>query len=215
MNISEFGKILAAILVLTISWSIVSLFYGDFAVLSKILLFSTLIIFVSVFSKKLMAHLVDADVEHDIWKVQRYWFFPGAIFSKPVPAGIVLPAFFSIFTIGAVKLSTILTYETRVRKSRKAKRFGYYSFSEMTDWHNGIIGSAGIVSVLALGALIYFLPYNNLELLTKMAVYYAFWNLFPISNLDGSQIFFGSRTIWAILGTITLIMTSLSFLIHI
>lgn len=213
MEISELNKIIAAVLILAVVWSIIPLILGNPISILQIVVFSIFIIFVSVFSKKFMAHLLDADVEHDIWKFQRYWFFPGSKLSKPLPTGIILPLFFSLFSIGLIKLSTILTYETRVRKSRKSRRFGYYSFAEMTDWHNGIIGSAGIVSVLCLGTLAYFFPSANLELLTKMSIYYAFWNLIPVSNLDGSQIFFGSRMLWTILATVTVILTALALII--
>ncbi len=217
MNVSEFGKVLAGIIVLTISWSFVKIMIGDFKIIPQMFLFSTIIILVSVFSKKIMANMLDADVEHDIWKVQRYWLFQNSKFREPIPAGIILPLFFSLFSLGLIKLSSILTYETRAKTSRKAKRLGHYSFSEMTDWDNGLIGAAGVVAVLGLGGIAYFFPYPNfsLELLTKMSVFYAFWNMIPASNLDGTQIFFGSRTLWAILATITLIFTALSLMIYI
>jgi len=212
MNISEFNKVLGAVIVLAVIWSVVPIISNNVKLVPTILLFSVIIVFATVFAKKLMAHLFDADVEHDIWRLQRYWYYPKAHLPKAVPMGIILPIFFSIFTLGLIKVSTFLTYEARAKSSRKSRRFGYYSFAEMTDWHNGIIGSAGVICALAIGAISYFLP-TNAELLTKMAIYYAFWNLIPASNLDGSQIFFGSRTLWAILATITIILTALALII--
>jgi hypothetical protein len=209
MEISELNKILAAVILLSVIWGISPLIKGQPMIIISIIVFSFIVISFAIFSKKIMAHLLDADVEHDIWRFQRFWFFPGSKLPNPVPMGIILPIFFSIFSIGLVKLSAILTFQTRAKKSRKARRFGYYSFAEMTDWHNGIIGASGIISVIILGIIAYFLPIPNQELLSKMAIYYAFWNLFPISDLDGTQIFFGSRTLWAVLAAITVILTAL------
>mgnify|MGYP001567592616 FL=1 len=148
--------------------------------------------------------MLDSNVEHEIWKVYRYGYKPGWHFNKPISAGIIFPLFFTLFTWGILKFSAILTYETRALKARASKRFGFYSFAEMTDWHNGIIGASGIIATLLVAVIAYF---ANLELLAKMTVFYTFWNLIPVSNLDGTQIFFGSRILYAILAITTIIFT--------
>ena len=103
---------------------------------------------------------------------------------------------------------TFLTYETRALKHRAAKRFGYYSFTEVTDWDNGLIGATGIIALLVLSIVGYIMGY---ELLFKMAAFYALMNMLPISNLDGTQIFFGSRIIWSVLALICLIFGLYAF----
>lgn len=209
MELREFWNVLAAIIVFAAIAGFGFAIVGNWNLVALSFLFSIIIIFVSVFSKKLMAYLLDSAVEHEIWHFQRFGFYPRAKFDKALPMGIIFPLFLSIFSLGILKAPTLLTYESRARKARASRRFGYYSFAEMTDWHNGIIGAAGIVGVLALSIITYFLP-TNAEFLTKLAIYYAFWNILPFSNLDGSQIFFGSRTIWSILAAITLIFTILA-----
>jgi hypothetical protein len=212
MNKREFFHIIAAMLILTTVSGLLFAFRGQWNLLAQAFLFSVIIILVSVFSKKLVASLLDADVEHEIWFVQWLGFTPVFKLKKPVPAGIILPLFLSLFSAGIVKFSSLLTYETKALKRRASKRLGFYSFTEMTDFHNGLIGAGGIVAVLILAIAAYLIP-ENLELLAKLSVYYAFWNILPLSKLDGTQIFFGSRVIWATLAIITTILTAFAMTI--
>lgn len=204
MKYSEFNNVVIAIIILTAIGSFGFALNSEWNLVAWTLLFSAIIILVSVFSKKIIAYMLDSGVEHEVWSVYRYGWKPGWHFNKPIPAGIILPLFFSLFSLGAIKFANILTYETRALKYRAARRFGSYSFTEMTDWHNGIIGVAGIIGILILSIIAYF---TNFEYLAKLSIYYAFWNMIPISNSDGTQIFFGSRVLWAILASITLIFT--------
>ena len=154
-----------------------------------------------------MANALDSDVEHEIWKVSRYGLGQRQHLKREIPAGIIFPLLLSVFSLGFIKFPALLTYESRALQRRAAKRFGFYSFTELTEWHNGIIGAAGIISVLLVGIIIYFLPYNW-EYFSKLAAYYALVNMIPISKLDGTQIFFGSRVLWTTLTLITLIINA-------
>ncbi len=211
MATKEFFHILAAVIILTAVSSFTFILKKDFYMLGAIFLFSVIIIGIHVISKKLVAYALDANAEHSIWSVSRYGFKPTQYFKKSVPAGIMAPVFFTIFSLGLIKPLAILTYETQALKVRAAKRFGFYSYTEMTDWHNGLIGAVGIVAVL----LISFISYFGFEDMARMAAFYAFWNMIPISNLDGTQIFFGSRVLWATLGVITVIFTAYALLLPI
>ncbi len=205
MNFQEIGHILMAIILLTLISGMQFAIKNQWTILILILAFSAIIISVAVFSKKFAAYLLDSDVEHEIWHISTYGFKKSNKLKKPFPAGIFFPLIISAITLGQIKLSAFLTYEARASKYRASKRFGFYSYKEMTDWHNAVIGSASTFFLLLLAALVYFSPNVNLEFLAKMSIYYAFWNILPISKLDGTQIFFGSRVLWSILFTVTLI----------
>ncbi len=210
MKLSELTNIFAAVLILTIVIGFSEIIKSQWSEFAKAFLFAVVIITVAVSAKKLMAYLLDSDVEHRIWSASRYWFRPQQHLSKEVPLGIVFPLFISLFTLGVGKVMTLLTYETKALKVRAAKRFGYYSFTEMTEFHNGLIGAAGIVGVLLVSFVSYF---PGLELLSKMAAYYAFFNMIPIANLDGAQIFFGSRVLYVAVGVVTLIFAGYATII--
>ena len=133
--------------------------------------------------------------------------------NKSIFAGVLIPIFVAIVSLGTIKLMTVLTYETRALKRRAAKRFGPYSFTEMTDFHNALVGAAGIIACLAITFITYWLPFPGTEIIAKMATFYAFFNLIPFSKLDGSQIYFGSRVLWSVLTIITLIFMMYAILL--
>ncbi len=211
MKTNEFHHILAALIILTAVIGFSSLYLGNYSGLLTALLFSVIILAVNILAKKLVARSLDSDVEHRIWSISRYGLRKPHRLRTEVSAGIFVPLFFTIITLGMVKVMSILVYETKVLKRRAAKRFGYYSFTAMTDWHNALIGAAGIIALLALSIIAYIVP--GAEPLAKLAAYYAFFNIIPWSNLDGTQIFFGSRVLYAVLATITIIFTAYSLVI--
>jgi len=213
MKLPEFYHILAAIIVLFVITSFQPLISSDYSSLVLLLAFSAAIILVAVFSKKIMADFLDASVEHKIWSTGRYWFRPHDRLNIEVPIGIIFPIFFSFFSIGYLKVMTLLTYETQALKRRVAKRHGFFSFTEMTGWHDALIGAAGIFSILLLAFIAYLLPIPALETLSKLAAYYAFFNMLPIGALDGYKILNGSRVLYTTLAIITLIFTAYALLL--
>lgn len=212
MKQTEFSHILLAIVALAFVAALEFIIRKQWSSIPMMVLFAIIIILASVFAKKLAAYLLDSDVEHEIWKFQRFGFGQKDHFKKPMPAGLILPIALSVITLGVLKFSAFLTYETKALKYRASKRFGYYSYTEMTDLHNSIIGAAGIVAVLIITLVAYFIP--GFEYLSKISAYYAFWNLLPISKLDGTQIFFGSRVLWSVLATISALLILLSVLVY-
>jgi len=212
MKLREFSHILAAIVIFTVIGSFSFLTSSQWFMLPRVLLFATIIIFISIFAKKVMASLLDTDVEHEIWNVSRYGIIKHQRLAKEIPGGIIFPLLFSLFSLGVIKFAAFITYEATALKRRAAKRFGFYSFTELTEWHNGLIGAAGIISLLVVALIAYFLPYN-LEYFSKLAIYYAVSNLIPISKLDGTQIFFGSKVLWTALALIALIFGVFAFVI--
>ncbi len=211
MKSLELRDIILAVIVLSIVAGFKSFLNLDSQTIILVIFYSIIIIALSIFSKKVAAYLLDSDIEHEMWSITHFGFGKSSRFKNPLPAGIILPLIFSIITLGVSKFSAILTYETRALKYRSSKRFGFYSYTEMTDFHNGLIGAAGIFSLIILTLITYFIP-GNLEYLAKISIYYAFWNLLPISKLDGAQIFFGSRVLWSVLFTITSIATVLALI---
>ncbi len=207
MKTEEIFNIIGAIIILTVIIGFVAPLTTTGEAIAKALLFAIIIILANVLVKKVVAYNLDADVEHEIWKVSRYGWKPNHYFKREVPAGIILPLFFALFSLGLFKFMALLTYETRALTQRAAKRFGYYSYTEMTEWHNSLIGAAGIIAVLLVSLISYFSPWSN-EILWRMASFYAFFNMLPLSKLDGTQIFFGSRVLWSALAIITFIFTS-------
>ena len=214
MEIKEIAHILASFIIFTLIASAAPLYNQDWNSLAYIAMFCAIILVVSIAAKKLMAYMLDSDIEHEIWRVSRFGYrahhHVNSYIPEGIPAGIIAPLLIGFFSLGIAKFPAFLTFETKALTQRASKRFGPRSFVEMTDWHNGIIGSAGIIAVLIVSFIAYF---PGAEYLAKLAAYYAFANMLPISKLDGTQIFFGSRVLYSILAVITLIFFAYAILL--
>ena len=166
------------------------------------LLAVVLIIGINVLAKKIAGFYLDAHTEINLWEVERYGFKPGDHFKKPVPAGVIMPIIFSLLSFGYLTWMAVTTFEVKPRTYRAAKRFGLYSFSEMSEFHLALIASAGILANILFAIIGYFL---NVPQFSKLSIYYALFNMLPLSDLDGNKIFFGSIIIWAFLASIVAI----------
>ncbi|MGV8131362.1 MAG: hypothetical protein ACP5N7_04670 [Candidatus Pacearchaeota archaeon] len=213
MRDKEFSEILIAIITLGFVSGFIELVQGNLKEFMWIVLFGAIIIGTNIVSKKIVASRLDADVQHELWRMERFWFNPSDKLNKGVFAGVIIPVFVAIVSLGTIKLMTILTYETRALKRRAAKRFGPYSFTEMTDFHNALVGSAGIISALLITFITYWLPGSHWATIARLSTFYAFFNMIPFSKLDGSQIYFGSRVLWSVLAIITLIFMMYALLL--
>lgn len=211
MNQTEFLHAIIAIIVLALVIGFQDLISVNLTGFSLALLFSLIIIFVNLSAKKFGAHSLDLAIENKIWFWQRFGYKPWQSFKKAIPAGVIIPIFLTAFSLGSLKMMSILSYETTALKKRVAKRFGRSSYTEMTSKHIALIGAAGIIAILLLSFITYWIP--GLENLSKFAAFYAFWNIIPFSQLDGTKIFFGNRILWSVLAIITLILTSYALII--
>src|SRR3989338_4285032 len=142
-------------------------------------------------------------VEHELWHVKRWGIKTKQHFKNEFPFGIIVPLFFTIATLGFIKAPMFLTYETSALKHRAAKRFGFYSYTEVTEWHNSLVGAAGVISLFILSVFSYAFGF---EYFAKMTAFYSFTSLIPLAKLDGTQIFFGSRILWTALSCLSVIL---------
>lgn len=209
MKSSELAQMLIALVVLAAVIIAPAAFGKPAPAIPIAFLYAFIILFVAVSAKKTFAFLLESDVEHSLWTLSRWGLHKQDRFKSPLPLGIILPLVISLFSFGAAKLMSVLTYETTPKKTRAVRAFGHtgtYTYVSMTDWHNALIGAAGIVAVLFVAFISYFLPYDA-EPFARLATLYAFSNMLPLSKLDGTQILFGSRVLYVTLATITVIFT--------
>ncbi len=198
----EFAHIILAIVILIFVVNFINIIENNLSIETfTIKSFGiALIVFTSIFAKKLAAYYFEASADFKIWQLQRFGFKPNQKLKKPIPAGIIIPFVISFLSAGYALWLAVLEFDIRVHPSRASKRHEHYKFSNMTDIHLAFITGAGVITCLILSILAYL---GNFPEITKLAIYYAVWNLIPISNLDGSKIFFGSRILWYILAIVT------------
>lgn len=169
-----------------------------------------LVLIINVFAKKISAYYLDSEIELDVWKIGRYGFKPESRFKRKFPAGAIFPLVFSILSLGNVTWLASLVFEVKPKVYRAARRHGLYKFSEMTEDHIGLIASAGIVANLVFALIGYLLGFGAFSMLN---ISYAFFNLLPISDLDGNKIFFGNIVLWSLLATLALVGLGAAILI--
>lgn len=191
INLKEINIILFSAFILSLFY----LFSGLDKFFLGFLMF-LIIIFVYVLTQKLTAYYHEAVIETKVWDVQRFGFLEKAYVKKPIPLGFILALIFPFLSQGYFKWFALTETEIIARKARVARRHGFFSFPEMTEWHIGVICASGTIALLGLAILAYLF---NLTLLAKSSIYFAFFNMLPIGKLDGTKVFFANPFFWAIL----------------
>ena len=193
----EIGSVILAVIVIAVTAN-----FLKFQSLPGILLSVFIIILLYVAAEKIAAYYLEAETETRIWALQKSSFKKGEFSSMGLPLGVILPVIVSLITLGNVFWMASLVFEVKPKASRSAKRHGLYSFSEMTESHIGLIAAAGVFIMLLAAVAGYLLGFNTFA---KFAIFYAFFNMIPLSDLDGNKIFFGNTVLWSFLATLVLI----------
>lgn len=187
--INELLLIVLVTIILAVSFNYPS---KEFSVLANIFCIVFIIILVNTFAKKFFASNLETDVNISLWTWYQYGMGQKQHFKRPLPM-IWLPIITSLFTRGVLIWTPLINFDVSPRPERITRRHGLYRYTEVTEWHIALIAAFGIIANIVIGVVGYFAGY---ELFAKLSVLYSVWNLLPISNLDGSKIFFGSRNLW-------------------
>jgi len=202
----ELLSILIAIVIIAVSISLV----GTWKIFAFTLLMVFLVITINILIKKAAGYYLDSEIEVKLWEIKRFGFKPNREFKRAFPAGIIFPILFSLLSFGTLRWMASLVFEVKPTLYRAAKRHGLYSFSEMTEYQIGLIAAAGVVANLIFGVIGYIVGW---PMFTQLNLWLAFFNMIPVSDLDGNKIFFGNLVIWSFLATITLIGIAYAFLL--
>lgn len=204
----ELGQIISVLIILSFAASIVEFqsltFFGFFIML---IIFG-LIIFCYILAKKLTGYYFSVDEESRIWSVKRYGVKAHHYFNNEVPLGIILPILLLVLSLGTFSWYGCLQSDIKPRKYKQARKDGVLSFTELSDSDSAFISFVGIAAVLLIAFFSYIL---NLPLLSKIAIHFAFFNMIPLGQLDGTKILFGNRPLWLALSAIVLVALAYSF----
>ena len=189
-------------------------------ILAGLIIFA-IIIAVNFTAKKLAAQRYSIRIEHKFWEIYRFGFYEGYHFKKPIPLGVILPFFFAILSLGYIKPFTFFQFEAvdvpnkRIVKQvgwKKALRKDYmgdYDLAYTSAW-----GFYALLGVAVIATAVYkFLDFSYSHDLLKYSVFYGFWNLLPLGQLDGSKVFFGAFLLWIFLIFLYTIFFVMVFLI--
>jgi len=166
------------------------------------LIYIAIVVLINVFSKKAISYYLDTEIEIKNWEIKRFWYRKHDYLKKPIPIGLFLPIFIKVVTFGFVNWTASLTYEVKAKIYHAAKRHGLYSFTDISETQIGTIAAVGVGMNIILALVSYIAGFPELA---KLSLTFALFNLIPISDLDGSKIFFGSLALWVFLASITLL----------
>jgi hypothetical protein len=195
---------------------IIGFIFNDFQT-SNMFLYSSLVIFsiiiINSIVKKIAGYYFESEVRVGLWEVKRYGWRAESYFKHAIPAGILFPIFAKIISLGKLTWLALFTFDVEAKVSRAAKRHDIYTFSELSEYHLGVIAAWGIVANLLFAFIAYLLNFPQGIEFIKLSLYYTFFNMLPFSDLDGNKIFFGSMMLWSFLTAIVLLGIFFSFVI--
>lgn len=170
-----------------------------------------IIISINIFGKKITAYYYDTEIKVQLWELKRYWFRAHDKFQHPFPIWIILPIILTTLTMGLVNWMACLTFQVKKPIHKVARRHDKtdYSFSEVTEFQTGVIALGGFIANLI--AIFISIKIGIPEFI-KLSALYMFYNIFPISDLDGTKIFFANKLLWIVSGVIILSITILSLI---
>ena len=208
-----FGKQeIGAVIISTLMIAFASTLIETWGLFFSALLAVFLVLIINVLAKKISGFYLESIVDIRLWEIRRWGVRPWQKFRNSFPIGAFLPVISKIFLfpLNGLVWTASLVFDVRPSVHRAVRRHGAYTFSEMTESHTGVIAAWGIIANLFFALLGYIL---NFPLFTQFNLWYAFFNMIPISNLDGSKIFFGKPLLWYVLGVLSLIGFLYSFII--
>lgn len=171
-------------------------------------LVAAVVLLTNIIAKKITAYTVGVETEQKILEFQRWGYYERSKFKKPKPFGIIVPFLlvWLSYPTGFLKMFTFLQTEIKPTIARVARKHGgLRRFPDITEWHTSLVPGIGITANLVL-ALVAYLIHSPLFLdIAKYSIYYSIWNFLPLSQLDGTKIFFGSKELWFVLLFFTLI----------
>ena len=194
LNRKEIFAILTIALVLG---TVVSLGAKDITEWQKIIFPSIgiilLVILINVIAKKIMAYFFDAELEIEIWEWKRYGYKPHQRIGTKYPFGFLMPLIIKFLSFGLLNWMASLTFEVKGTIYRAARKWQMYQYSEVTEDEMAWIAFAGIFMNLVFAILGYMI---NAPTFARLNLVYAFYNTLPLSNLDGTKMFFGRQSLW-------------------
>ncbi len=204
------AKEIAIIILMSIILGASISLFNSYSIVLTTILVTFLVVAINVLVKKFAAYYYESEIEVKTWEVSRFGYKAHQHFKNPVPTGILVPIVVSIFTLGRAFWLAALTFDIKAKVSRSARRHGLYSFSEMTEDHIGFIAAAGVVANLVFAIIGYLLGFSEFA---RINIWFAFFNMLPLSDLDGNKIFFGSIILWSFLAALTLIAVGYAIMI--
>ncbi|MFH1210011.1 MAG: hypothetical protein V1663_04450 [archaeon] len=136
---------------------------------------------------KLAANYFDQEARFKFWHIKQFYFTEKRHLPLPFPIGIIIALFFTLISNGTSFFTAITTFEISNKK-----RIGR-SFPNISEKEIAFICFWGIFANLV---LLMFFKFINIPQGVLINSWFIIWNLLPITDLMGSQMFFSYRILY-------------------
>jgi len=184
-----------------------------------------IIILINILVKKITAYYLESEIETRLWEIESMGLLgaltggavhPSQKFRYPFQAGIFFPIISKLifFSINSFVWMAALTFDVKTKIYKSAKRHNsIYSFSEITEYQIGVIATMGLIANLVFAGIGYLFALPPEMNFVKLSIVYVFFNLLPLSTLDGNKIYFGNDIMWYTLEIFSLVGLGYAFFI--
>ena len=151
-----------------------------------------IIVFIFVFTQKLVAYSLDCETESKLLSFRQFWFEETRRLDFDFPLWLVLPSLLLLISNGFVRWLSILDFDVEAKKEKTRKKF-----HALTEDDVGKISLAGPVALLFFGIIFKALSLSGINYFSSLAfnsVLFAFLALLPLGN--GFKLLVSSRMIW-------------------
>lgn len=176
--------------------------------LIRAIILCAIIILTQLCAEKIYGKKIGTFVFYQLWTIKPFGVLKHFLKTK-IYMGIIVPLLLSILSNGLIALPMVGGFSTKEAQIRRAGR----RFSRLTEFEAAKIAFIGIITNLIFLILFKLLMLTNLPFFQKgmyIAATITIVNMFPIPPLNGSKIFFGSRSFYIL--TLVFIIASVAFL---
>ncbi len=205
MDSKENGKEIATIVLASIVLALAVAFKNTTVFYTALLSF-LIILGINTLTKKIVGYNFETSTKTKFWTWYQYGLQKNMHFKKPVPM-LWLPLALAFFTKGFFLWLGILEFDVTAKTERVSRRHGLYRFTEVTEWHMGLIATWALAINLIFAIAGYIIGF---ELFAKLSIYFIAWSTIPIAGLDGSKIFYASKGLWTVIFTIAMMLLALA-----
>jgi hypothetical protein len=142
---------------------------------------------VHIAGTKLAANYFDQEAEFKFWHIKQFYFTAKRHLPMPFPVGIIIGLFFTLISSGTAFFTAITTFEIS-----NQKRIGR-AFPNVSEQQIAFICFWGIFANLV---LLMFFKFINIQQGVLINSWFIIWNLLPVTDLMGSQMFFSHRILY-------------------
>jgi len=170
-----------------------SLLYGIKNLLRAIII-SSIILLTQIYTEKWVGKKLNISVFYTLWVVEPFFVFKHFVKDK-VYLGVIVPLLLSLASNGALTLPIVGGFSSHEDQSKRIGR----RFSRLTEFEEGRISFIGMISNLLWIIIFKVLTLTGLPFFDKgmeIGAFILMINILPLPPLNGSKIFFGSRSFY-------------------